>query len=189
MAIAVAIAPWAGACAADTFVGADASVDAGGADASASDANSGDTTGQPSEGGSADGGATTDAAPLEAGPDSCATCTAPDLCCVYSTSQSATYACAVACSPPTGGEQLSELGCTNTADCADAGDVCCIWRSSGVNQSACLGVCSVALNQVQLCDPSSGDAGCPSADPCSTNNIQDWNLPPTFATCGGLTVP
>ncbi|HSQ68258.1 MAG TPA: hypothetical protein VLM85_33845 [Polyangiaceae bacterium] len=117
------------------------------------------------------------------------TCTAPDLCCVYSSSQGTTYTCAASCTPSTSGQDLSALACTSTADCGGASAVCCIWRSNNVNQSACLPQCDSTLNQVQLCDPSSGSAGCPATEPCSTNNIADWRLPQSFGTCGGVGVP
>jgi hypothetical protein len=37
-----------------------------------------------------------------------------------------------------------------------------------------------------MCNPRAADPGCPTNAPCSANNIGDWLLPNTYATCGGV---
>jgi hypothetical protein len=36
-----------------------------------------------------------------------------------------------------------------------------------------------------LCDPNAAPSGCDAGVQCSSNNIGDWGLPRTYATCGG----
>ena len=95
--------------------------------------------------------------------------------------------CGPQCAAPASGQQLAALGCTSTADCAS--EVCCVHRQNNVDVSACALTCNSGNNEVGLCDPLAADADCPASQPCSTNNISDWNLPATFATCGGHGVP
>lgn len=127
---------------------------------------------------SADGGGDGDAA------SGCA-CIAPDVCCVYTGTPTTTYMCAQSCAAPTGGQELSQLACTSTADCHNS-EVCCVSRSNNINTSVCQSQCD--SNQAQLCDPTAIDSGC-SNQSCSTSSISDWKLPPTFGTCGGVGVP
>jgi hypothetical protein len=113
-------------------------------------------------------------------------CAQGQTCCVTMANSTPSYACLAGC--PTGGgggPSVASLACASAADCA-AGYVCCMEQSNGSTQSACASHCGVT--QVQLCDPGA-DAGCPLGLPCSTSNIGDWNLPPTFGTCGGRGVP
>ena len=118
-------------------------------------------------------------------------CATADACCVYTPGAdggAADYACALqsACPAAGSGQKRADLACTSTADCAPV--VCCIQRlANGDDQSRCMATCMG--NDVQFCDPSAADAGCPANAPCSTSNISDWNLPPTFGTCGGVMVP
>ena len=130
-------------------------------------------------------------APAEAAPLSCGSsvCESFETCCIYTSSSGGQpeYQCAGSCPQPQNGNQLSSMGCTSSAECP--GQVCCMQRVSGGNVSQCAAQCNVGSGQVQLCDPSAGDAGCPTAEPCSTNNIADWGLPSGFGTCGGVGVP
>lgn len=71
----------------------------------------------------------------------------------------AQYRCEVACATDAGGA-VSALRCTSTADCAPAG-VCCIQHTNNVSVASCAPQCDPQLNEVQLCDPSASDAGCP----------------------------
>ena len=143
----------------------------------------GPDAGKPDAGAKPDGGG-----PIGCGSTSCAT---GKLCCVYTPAAdggAADYLCALpSCPPATGGQQRADLGCTSTADCAPG--VCCVERPGNDSVSKCAPMCNSGSNQVQFCDPNAADSGCPANAPCSTNNISDWNLPPTFATCGGVTVP
>ncbi len=133
-----------------------------------------------------------DAGPTDAGNDAtsdggatgCGACSAPNLCCVY-TGSGTSYTCAPTCAAPVQGQDLSALACTSSADCSQG--VCCVSRVNNVNQSACMAQCT--SSQAQLCDPSSPNPGCPAGAPCSSQNITDWKLPPTFGTCGGVSVP
>lgn len=94
------------------------------------------------------------------------------------------YACVLGstCPAPNGGDVVA-LKCTGAANCA-AGTVCCVDQNNDDTTSTCKATCGG--NEAQLCDPKAGDAGgCPSSDPCSNKDINDWNLPNTFGTCGG----
>lgn len=131
-----------------------------------------------SDGAAADSG--TDAAPGPiCGQQPCAS---GDTCCVASGDAGAQYACASSC--PTQ-QNVAALSCTQTSDCPNG--VCCMHQFNNVTSSQCEAQCG--SSEVQLCDPSAPDPGCPAAQPCSTSNIQDWKLPQSFGTCGGLGVP
>jgi hypothetical protein len=167
------------ACSADTFTSGDAASDAATSSDAASDATTLD--------------AAADGAP-NVQPVTCGqtTCGIGEACCVYTSvtndgGLAVSTSCATQCPAPSAGQQLAELGCTSTAECGSY--VCCVHRSNNVDVSACAPTCLSSNNEVQLCDPQAADAGCPPSDPCSTNNIADWNLPTTFATCGGKSVP
>lgn len=182
--IAVALAPLLAACGTDTFTSADASADGGGGGGDATSDAALDAT-------SADAA---DGSPVPVQPVACGqkTCASGDTCCVYTTTAgdggfAVATSCQTQCPAPSGSQHLAELACTSTADCGS--NVCCIHRQNGVDVSACEPACLSNNNEVQLCDPQAGDAGCPSSEPCSTNNIADWALPPSFGTCGGQSVP
>jgi hypothetical protein len=142
-----------------------------------------------------DGAATDGAVATDAGADTAvaprtpcgpSTCKLAETCCVYTNLSKAQYECHNACAQPQNGDQLSALKCSGTADCL-SGQVCCIQQTGSQNVSACSATPCTG-NQVQLCDPSAQDAGCLNAT-CSSNNINDWKLPGTFGTCGGVAVP
>lgn len=83
------------------------------------------------------------------------------------------------------------LGCTTTSNCA-IGTVCCIHtneQNEGAQSStsACRPTCTD--KEAQLCDPAAATTGCAASAPCSSENIASWELPPTFATCGGVEAP
>ena len=147
--------------------------DASSTDASSSDASSSDAS-------SSDASAGDAASPCSCGPG--------QTCCLYTSGGGSVQqqACATTCSPPDGGN-LSSLACTGS-DCPNA-EVCCIWRNGNDNVSQCKAACSNQNNEVQMCNASLADAGCPLSQPCSSNNITDWNLTPPLATCGGQGVP
>ena len=116
------------------------------------------------------------------------TCKLSETCCVYVNLSGAQYDCRSACPAAQGADQLSALKCSGTADCG-SGRVCCVERSNPQNVSVCSAT-PCGSNQVQLCDPSTQAAsGCPVNAPCSGSNINDWKLPGTFGTCGGVGVP
>ncbi len=97
---------------------------------------------------------------------------------------------------PKGGLDLAQLKCEGQANCA-AGSICCaqLISSAGKNDivtSACVvgKTCGDAGPSAQLCDPAAAVTGCPASgalSTCSSNNIASWELPPPFATCGGVT--
>ncbi len=181
-----ALAALSAACSTDTFTPVDASTEGGGDAASDAmlDASADAVTSD----------ASPDASPLPVQPIACGTttCTSGQTCCVYTKAATdggltISTSCQAQCPAPTGSQHLAELACTGAADCGS--NVCCIHRQNNVDISACEPSCASSNNEVQLCDPQAVDAGCPSSQPCSTNNIADWNLPATFATCGGQSVP
>jgi hypothetical protein len=61
--------------------------------------------------------------------------------------------------------------------------VCCVQQVNNGATSECKATCG--NNSAQLCDKNATVTGCAAADMCSSRNINDWNLPATYATCGG----
>jgi hypothetical protein len=65
--------------------------------------------------------------------------------------------------------------------------VCCIAPEPGnMVRSFCAATCDATKHQVGLCDSNASTSACPEAAPCSRNNIDDWNLPHCYGTCGGV---
>jgi hypothetical protein len=148
----------------------------------------------------ADGGDDGAAAPADAGDDS-----APDAgniggpitcgpgagapmcgktCCVVKANGNYDFRCedGVVC----GASDGTGLHCNDSTDC-HADQVCCIAKVSNAFTSFCATSC--ASGQGQLCTAPL-DAKCPATAPCSTNQIDSWNLPtPPYATCGGVQAP
>lgn len=145
-----------------------------------------------------DGGTTSDAGPggnttsLTCG---AATCTIPgQTCCATLTNQSTfTFACEPGAACPgadAGGNGPIPVGlaCASAANCA-SGEVCCIvLDNNDVMTSACRteAVCANSTGaSAVLCDPATPSVGCPVGAPCSSDKIDDWDLPNGFGTCGG----
>ncbi len=112
-------------------------------------------------------------------------CGVGESCCAAQSNDGGTFQCMHLCPQQLGGNAAASLACTSAADCPNA--VCCMHQSNGVTVSACESQCGTS--EVQLCNPAAPDPGCPSNEPCSSSNIQDWKLPQSFGTCGGLGVP
>lgn len=131
-----------------------------------------------------DAGPGGDTTKVNCGATSCALAT--DLCCASELGGGArAYGCANAdagCPAPSGGGDVAALTCSAQANCP-ANTVCCVRQTGAGAASACKAACDG--NEAQLCDPNATDAGCPQSDPCSNDNIGDWVLPDTYATCGG----
>lgn len=105
-------------------------------------------------------------------------------CCVAQTNAGRAYGCVsvdAGCGGGGGGD-VAALQCTSQANCP-ANTVCCVSATNNGATSACQASCTG--DQAQLCDPSATNTGCSAQDPCSHDNIGDWGLPRTFATCGG----
>jgi hypothetical protein len=131
---------------------------------------------------------------ITCGATSCAIAT--EVCCVSRTNAGTAYGCATGTTCPGagggdggggggggGGGDVVALKCSGAANCAP-GTVCCVDQTNNGATSACLPSCG--QGQAQLCDPTAGTAtGCAVNQPCSSNNIGDWGLPRTYATCGG----
>jgi hypothetical protein len=115
-----------------------------------------------------------------------AVCSIPlETCCVADLGNSTrAYSCFIGatCPRPKDGDTAG-LKCAGAANCPP-GTVCCIFEVSHGAASECRVTCS-GSNEAQLCDPQAADAGCPSGQPCSNHDIGDWQLPSTYATCGG----
>lgn len=160
--------------------------------ASGSGSSSGGSSGTPNlgpDGGvnPADAGPGGDTTRVNCGATSCAIAT--EICCVTRRQNTvppgASYGCVTgaACPVPPGGGDVSALKCSSAANCP-AGTVCCVDQVNNGSTSACQASCG--QGQAQLCDPAAGDAGgCAPNQPCSSNNIGDWGLPRSYATCGG----
>ena len=137
--------------------------------------------------------------PSNAGPGGSATaqscgstsCAIPaEVCCISNNGGTRSFGCSPAstgCATNGGGggggdNATSALACSAAANCA-AGTVCCVQRSQAGATSACKASC--ADGEAQLCDPSAAVSGCAPGTTCSSNNIGEWGLPRTYATCGG----
>lgn len=162
----------------------------GGTDAaSAQDASDAGTT-TTQEAGGGDGGIN----PPDAGPGGSTTiincgsttCAIPaQTCCVDRLGGGMTaYGCATTCAGIDAGADTTALKCSGQANCA-AGTVCCVQQVGGGNGAASQCQASCGPNQAQLCAPTATVSGCDAGVICSNNNIGDWSLPPTYATCGG----
>jgi hypothetical protein len=90
---------------------------------------------------------------------------------------------ATGCGGNGGGGDTAALACSGQANCP-AGTVCCVHDAQGGAASECKSACT--NGQAQLCDPNAAISGCANGVKCSSHNISDWNLPATFATCGGV---
>lgn len=159
--------------------------------------NDGGDGGGSSSGGGGDGGVN----PPDAGPGGdttkltcgATTCALPaQQCCVADLpgQNNIGYGCAAAsdagCPRPDGGGggggDVTSLKCSGAANCP-ANTKCCVRSTNGGASSECKADCG--NNEAQLCDPNATTTGCPQQDPCSNDNIGDWGLPNTYATCGG----
>jgi hypothetical protein len=142
-----------------------------------------------------DGGGSNDAGPggntstITCGSASCSL--AGSFCCVYNNKNPPpefVFGCATGSGCPTraGAKSPIALACSSAANCP-ASTVCCLKDDGNTIRSECAATCvdSSNVTTAQLCDPSAATTGCPSSDPCSSDNINDWKLPNGFATCGG----
>ena len=112
-----------------------------------------------------------------------------ETCCVEQVSNGRSYSCVAGSTCPQTSGDVAALKCSSSANCA-SGTVCCVTLSNGVVSSECKTSCTPdggrGGDTAQLCDPRAGDsAGCPESQPCSNDNIGDWNLSHAFGTCGG----
>lgn len=152
-----------------------------------------------------DGGSSAEAGPggntsgLACGSVSCPTTGA--VCCAYPPSGDLdagagyAYLCVGGATCPigdagagSGAQTPTVLTCTGAANCA-AGTVCCVApndsnQGAQSHTSTCKATCGDG--EAQLCDPAAASPGCTASAPCSSANIASWELPPTFATCGGV---
>lgn len=125
-----------------------------------------------------------------------ASCVIPsESCCLTEAGGTFSFSCVVGSSCPgaasdAGGNGTGQNGdtatlkCTSAANCA-GGTVCCVSAVNSGVTSECKTSCGGGGDTAQLCDPASATPGCPAAEPCSSKDIGDWGLPPTFGTCGG----
>ena len=169
----------------------DGSSDAGStSDTGTSDAGTTDGSIVADGGVGADGGPGGDMTRLACGGASCAI---PGVsCCIYQLNNGPpdfAYACVTGTTCPArgGAGDSTLLQCAGAANCA-AGKVCCVKDRAGVVSSSCETTCVAAAGAktAQLCDPAAATTGCTATAPCSHDNIGDWGLPNTFATCGGV---
>lgn len=146
--------------------------------------------------------------PVEAGPGgngavmTCGAVSCPTtgaICCAYPPTNGADagfdYLCVGGATCPVGkaddagGTQTpTVLACTTGANCA-AGTICCVapnQNNQGAQSHTSTCKASCANGEAQLCDLNARTAECPASAPCSAANIASWELPSTFATCGGV---
>jgi hypothetical protein len=121
----------------------------------------------------------------------CETCIVGDagVCCVYpNPNPPPGPENAISCNvcPADAGPKFVTLTCNNESDCPKA-DVCCIAAEPDNSvRSFCAAACDPTKHQVALCDANATQSKCPPTSPCSRNNIDDWNLPHCYGTCGGV---
>lgn len=182
----------------------------GGAEGGAGGASGGGSGSGSGSGGATDAGGTTDGATIAMGGDggvnppgagpggntsqlACGStsCAIPgESCCVVSSGGNTAYGCVSGTScpapPPGGGGDSIALKCSSAANCS-AGTICCVSKQGSVATSACQLTCTASY-EAQLCDLNAPSTGCPpnASSACSSNNVGDWGLPSTYATCGGI---
>ncbi|HSO38917.1 MAG TPA: hypothetical protein VLT33_40590 [Labilithrix sp.] len=165
----------------------DPTKDASAANDAAPATDAGDGAALPQEAGGGDGGINPpDAGPggntsvLACGSTSCAI--PAETCCVSQVGGGGTaYGCAVSCMAGGGGGGDTALKCSGQANCA-AGTVCCVRQVNNGAASECKASCT--NKEAQLCSLTAAVSGCVGSM-CSSQNIGDWGLPTTYATCGG----
>jgi hypothetical protein len=112
-----------------------------------------------------------------------------ETCCILDNNGAVCIIAGTNCAAVVGGANQGEgagLKCSGAANCAP-GTVCCLSQDpiTGATVSVCAAAC--AAGDPQLCDPAALVTGCAGdAGVCSSNNIDDWGLPATFGTCGGV---
>ncbi len=190
----------AGALGAAVFVGC------GGASVSSIDGAGGDGGGSGSNGGVATNGGVN---PADAGPGGTTTslscgntsCAIPaEVCCVTPTSAGLAYGCETGtCAIPDAGRgtgnggngnqggdvNLVTLSCSDQANCP-TGTVCCATQSDSKGTVAACQMGTVCSKDgIQLCDPAAPAAsnGCATGQQCTSDNIKDLGLPPSFGRC------
>jgi hypothetical protein len=174
--------------AADAAAGSDGATAAADAGPDGTIVSSGGTT--------ADGGPGGSTTSISCGSTSCAI--PSQSCCVERTGggggggggSGATYVCVSGSGCPVvdagagnNGDPPVALQCSGAANCGP-GTVCCVSQTSNTTLSSCQASCG--KDSAQLCDPQAATSGCTAGVACSSNDIGDWGLPRTFATCGGV---
>ena len=129
-----------------------------------------------------------------------ATCAIPSgTCCVYPNANTPPppafyFSCSSgACPPPAAGiDPASALKCSLAANCPPS-TVCCITSDGVANNisSQCKPTCTAAAGATTatLCDPTMPGVGCQGATTCTRTNVDSWNIPNGFGTCGGVKNP
>jgi hypothetical protein len=97
------------------------------------------------------------------------------------------YAVSCTACPADGGLKFDTMRCNDETDCPKS-QVCCISLEGDASTivAACAPGCDPLKNQVQLCNANATTSACPPTSPCSRNNIDMWNLPHCYGTCGGI---
>lgn len=125
-----------------------------------------------------------------------ASCALPsEHCCLYNLDRPPpvfAFACATGSGCPriASASDVVVLGCVSGASCP-AGSVCCIANDgTTTNVASCVPAADCKdegerIIRAQLCDPNAMPTGCPATAACSTQNVDQWNLPSGYATCGG----
>ena len=138
------------------------------------------------------GGSPSDAGPggtAQSLPCGSTSCAIPDeSCCVYDIPA---FLCVIGPVCPVldagGGGRGTGTGltCSGAANCS-AGTLCCVFENASKQVvSTCMTACP--SGGAQLCDPNAASSGCaPGAGACSSKNVTDWDIPSTYATCGGI---
>jgi hypothetical protein len=116
------------------------------------------------------------------------TCAIPGELCCYQGGASPGFSCGATCPIVLPGKHpgSAALACESAANCG-TGLSCCVHLENGQTVSRCEASCAGA--PAQLCDFYAApgvDTGCPATAPCSHAFVNEFGLPPTYATCGGV---
>lgn len=113
-----------------------------------------------------------------------APCTIADhLCCVSNGAADKNCIAKAQTCGAAGATDNASLSCSGQANCAP-NTKCCIRVTATGTVSECKATC--AAGEGQLCDSAAAVTGCSADSGCSSENIEKWNLPDTYATCGGV---
>ena len=110
-----------------------------------------------------------------------------ELCCLVGPAIDAVFSCGATCPNVNPGKHpgSAALACNSAANCGP-GLSCCVRGENGQTVSRCEASCATA--SAQLCDffAPMGTGGCPADKPCSHAFVNEFGLPPTYGTCGGV---
>ena len=115
------------------------------------------------------------------------TCAIPGELCCYQGAATPGFSCGATCPIVAPGKHpgSAALACNSAANCGP-GLSCCVHGENGQTVSRCEASCATAA--AQLCEYYADPAvnGCPVTAPCSHAFVNEFGLPATYGTCGGV---